>query len=115
AIGAVVLTWRFYRKHDLAGDNQVKALFGDFYTAMANKFYVDEFYNAFIIRPFVWAGEHIILWFDQNIVDGVVNGVASTTQSIGAVFRRLQTGLVQNYALVVSFGVVLILAYLLFG
>ena len=115
AMLTVWLTFRFYKRHDLAGDNQVKALFGDFYNAMANKFYVDEFYNKYLIRPFVWAGENIVLWFDQNIVDGVVNGVASTTQSIGAVFRRLQTGLVQNYALVVSFGVVLILAYLLFG
>ena len=115
AVTTVLLTRRFYSRQDLGGDNLVKAFFGDLYQAMANKFYVDEFYNQYLIRPFVWAGENIVLWFDQNIVDGVVNGVANTTQSIGAVFRRLQTGLVQNYALVVSFGVVLILAYLLFG
>ena len=115
AIGMVLLTYRWYKRRDLAFDDSVRMVFGDFYTAMSNKFYVDEFYNKTIIRPFVWAGENLVLWFDQNIIDGVVNGVGNTTQSIGSVFRRLQTGLVQNYALVVSLGVVVILAYLLFG
>jgi len=115
AIGVVYFAYNFYRRHDLAGDAKVKAFFGDMYEAMENKFYVDEFYNRTIIRPFVWAGENLILWFDQNIVDGVVNGVANTVNSIGNVFRKMQSGLVQNYALVVSLGVVLILAYLIFG
>ena len=115
AVGMVFLTFRWYRNRDLAFDETVKMAFGDVYQAMENKFYVDEFYNRTIIRPFVWAGEHLVLWFDKNIIDGVVNGVGNTTQSIGSVFRRLQTGLVQNYALVVSIGVVVILAYLLFG
>jgi len=115
AIGVVYFTYSFYKRHDLAGDSRVKGFFGEMYQAMEHKFYVDEFYNKTIIRPFVWAGENLVLWFDQNIVDGIVNGVGNTVSAIGDVFRRLQSGLVQNYALIVSMGVVLILAYLIFG
>ncbi len=115
AVGMVYFAYSFYRRHDLAGDAKVKSFFGEMYEAMENKFYVDEFYNRVIIRPFVWMGEYVVLWFDQNIIDGFVNGVAQTVNAIGSVFRRLQSGLVQNYALVVSLGVVLILAYLIFG
>ncbi|MCB0855495.1 MAG: hypothetical protein KDD63_24895, partial [Bacteroidetes bacterium] len=118
AILAMVMVWfaySFYKKHDLAGDDKVRNFFGGFYNVMKGKFFVDEFYDAAIIRPFVWAGENIVIWFDKNIIDGVVNGAASTVASIGDVFKRLQTGLVSNYVFLVSAGVLVILSYLIFG
>lgn len=115
AIGAVLFARNFYRKHDLAGDEKVQSFFGKMYVHMGNKFYIDELYDAIIIRPFVWAGENIVLRFDKEIVDGAVNGIASAVGSIGEVFRRLQSGFVRNYALAVSMGVIVILSYLIFG
>ncbi|MEL6842793.1 MAG: NADH-quinone oxidoreductase subunit L, partial [Bacteroidota bacterium] len=115
AVGMVYFAYSFYKRHDLEGDNKVRNFFGGMYEAMKGKFYIDELYNAFIIRPFVWAGEHIVLWFDQNIVDGLVNGAGNVTTSVGEVFRRLQSGLVTNYLLLVSIGVLSILTYLIFG
>lgn len=115
AIATVFLTRRFYQTHDIAGEEKVKSFFGRLYEYMRNKFYVDELYDAVIIRPFVWAGENIVLRFDQEIVDGAVNGIATSVSSIGEVFRRMQTGLVQNYVLAVSAGVIVILSYLIFG
>ncbi len=115
AIATVFLTRRFYQTHDIAGEEKVRSFFGRLYAYMRNKFYVDELYDAVIIRPFVWAGENIVLRFDQEIVDGAVNGIASSVSSIGEVFRRMQTGLVQNYVLAVSAGVIVILSYLIFG
>lgn len=115
AVGMVMFAIRFYTRHDLAGDQKVKNFFGGFYTAMQNKFYFDEVYNKFIIKPFVWAGTNLVLWFDQNIVDGIVNGTADLIQSIGDVFKRLQSGLVSNYLLLLSVGVIVIMTYLIFG
>ncbi|MCL4153353.1 UNVERIFIED_CONTAM: hypothetical protein GTU68_039472 [Idotea baltica] len=115
AIGMVLFARNFYRKHDLAGDEKVQNFFGRLYTPMQNKFYIDEIYDRFIIKPFVWAGEHIVVWFDVNIIDGIVNGAANVTASVGEVFRRLQTGLVSNYVLVVTTGMIVILTYLIFG
>ncbi|MEZ4826213.1 MAG: NADH-quinone oxidoreductase subunit L [Bacteroidia bacterium] len=115
SIGTVLWTRNFYTKYDLAGDEKIQNFFGRLYNSMRGKFFVDELYNSAIIRPFVWAGTNIVVWFDKNIIDGVVNGSASTVASIGDVFRKLQTGLVSNYVLLVSVGVMLILTYLIFG
>lgn len=115
AVGMVYFAYSFYKKYDLEGDDKVRRAFGSMYELMKGKFFVDELYNATIIRPFVWAGEHVVLWFDKNIIDGLVNGTASSVSAVGEVFRRLQTGLISNYLLLVSFGVMAILTYLIFG
>jgi len=53
--------------------------------------------------------------FDQYVVDGLVNGVANTFQALFVLFRRAQTGRVQNYALVMGGGLFAVVAvYLLF-
>jgi NADH-quinone oxidoreductase subunit L len=52
-------------------------------------------------------------WIDRNIVDGVVNGVAGITGISSEIFRRVQTGFVRSYALVMLFGVCLVIASIL--
>ena len=115
AVGVVFFAYNFFKRHDLEGDEKIKDFFGALYPNMQGKFFVDELYEKAFIKPFVSAGKNIVLWFDVNVVDGIVNGVANSVSNIGEVFRRLQTGLVQNYAFLVSLGVVAILAYLLFA
>jgi NADH:ubiquinone oxidoreductase subunit 5 (subunit L)/multisubunit Na+/H+ antiporter MnhA subunit len=48
-------------------------------------------------------------WFDNHVVDGTVNGIASVIRGIGSGLRKMQTGQLQNYAFVVFFGLVLII------
>ena len=115
AIGAVLFARNFYQRHQLAGDDKVKGFFGGFYRTMARKFYVDEIYQAVIVSPFMALGKQGLTWLDRNVIDGTVNGTARIIDSIGEVFRRLQSGLVSNYLLVVTCGVVAMLGYLLFG
>jgi len=106
---------------------------------LTNKYYVDEIYGATAIAGTMGAAKG--LWtFDRHVVDGAVNGsgwvtVASAWVShlldkylvdglvnlVGAmleagsfVFRRVQTGLVQNYALVMLFGVFAFVSVYLF-
>ena len=45
-------------------------------------------------------------WFDRRVVDGAVNGVATATSSGGRGLRRIQTGRVQNYALGIALGLI---------
>ena len=82
---------------------------------VANKFYVDEIYNTFIVQP-IKNASHFLLWklFDTGIIDGIVNGVAALIRVIGGTLRRLQTGLVQVYIVSMVVGIVLFLAYYLF-
>lgn len=82
---------------------------------VANKFYVDEAYNTFIVQP-IKNASHFLLWklFDTGIIDGIVNSVAAIVRWAGGILRRLQTGLVQAYIVSMVVGIVLFLAYYLF-
>ncbi|MDY6861489.1 MAG: NADH-quinone oxidoreductase subunit L, partial [Thermodesulfobacteriota bacterium] len=84
------------------------------YTWSYNKFFVDEFYFAFIVYPI--RDISLFLWkiVDSLIVDGVVNGAGFLVRGISGILRKIQTGFIQNYALSILFGVVLIILYCLF-
>src|SRR5262249_1273745 len=49
------------------------------YQVLLNKYYIDEFYQAFIVRPVMWATT--AFWtVDERVVDGVVNASATFTR-----------------------------------
>ena len=52
---------------------------------------------------------------DKHIVDGAVNLVGWTAQESSYWFRRFQTGLVQNYALLMLFGIFVFVGVYLFA
>jgi len=53
-------------------------------------------------------------WFDNAIIDGAVNAVGAATSWLGRELRSMQTGRVQNYLLIASVNVVvLVLLYML--
>ncbi|NNF68287.1 MAG: NADH-quinone oxidoreductase subunit L, partial [Acidimicrobiia bacterium] len=54
-----------------------------------------------------------VTWFDAHVVDGFVNGVATTVRASGGVVRRVQTGFVRSYALAISVGSVALLIWFL--
>lgn len=54
---------------------------------------------------------NLITWIDANIVDGVVNGVGKLIRNIATSLRRAQSGFVRAYALLISLGAVVILAW----
>ncbi len=54
---------------------------------------------------------NLIAWIDANIVDGTVNGVGKLIRNIATSLRRAQSGFVRAYALFVTFGAVVILAW----
>jgi NADH-quinone oxidoreductase subunit L len=73
------------------------------YRASLNKWWFDELNHLLFI---VIGGRvaNAIWWFDREVVDGTVNGIGSSTVSIGRNLRRVQTGRVQNYALGIAIG-----------
>ena len=71
------------------------------------KWYVDELYDALIVRPVVWLSREV-LWkiVDQRIVDGLlVNGTAKAARAAGWLGSRLQTGEVGAYVVLFVLGV----------
>ena len=88
--------------------------FGGLHRLLLNKYYVDEVYDAAVVRPVHAVSEHG-LWrgFDIAVVDGAVNGTGALVATGAALLRRLQTGSVRAYAGSMLIGVVVILGYYL--
>lgn len=85
-----------------------------FRNAAYRHFYVDEVY-LFITKKVIFnAVSRPIAWFDRHVVDGSINGIASTTDWISIKIRKFQSGEVQWYAYVFLFGTLLITALLMF-
>jgi NADH-quinone oxidoreductase subunit L len=81
---------------------------------LVNKYYVDELYDAVIVRP-IHAVSSGVLWkgVDARVIDGAVNGTGAAIRAGGSVLRRLQTGSVRAYAMALFAGVVAMLGYYL--
>jgi NADH-quinone oxidoreductase subunit L len=105
----ILLAWRIYRQERLA--DRLAERSGPIYVMLRNLYWVDELYDAVILRPF-YAFSRWFTTFDKRLVDGVVNGAGITAEITGQVIKLFQTGLVRNYALMFLLGVVAILYYL---
>jgi NADH-quinone oxidoreductase subunit L len=81
---------------------------------LLNKYYVDEIYDAAVVRP-IRMGSEEALWrgVDVRLIDGAVNGTGAIVTGFSSVLRRLQTGSVRAYASSMFVGVVVILGYYL--
>jgi NADH-quinone oxidoreductase subunit L len=144
AVGAlgILLAFKAYgRGRGLATDEAFEARVPAVQRMLANKYYVDEIYDATVIRGF-WATARSLFRFDAGfidgvlvngtrnvvveflsllsglfdkfVVDGLVNGVGNTLAWSSRKFRRIQTGFVSNYALVLAAGMfALVCAFLL--
>jgi NADH-quinone oxidoreductase subunit L len=75
------------------------------------KYYVDELYDAAVVRPTVWLSR-VVLWkgVDQGAIDGAaVNGSARVSRGLGWLGSRLQTGQVGVYVVLFLVGAIWIL------
>ncbi len=83
------------------------------YRASFNKWWFDDLNDVIFVR-FGGAVARAMWWFDVRVVDGAVNGIGGLTQSTGRGIRQIQTGRVQNYALGIAAGLLVIAASYMF-
>jgi NADH-quinone oxidoreductase subunit L len=139
AFAGFFLAYTTYAKKSDRAD-RVAARFKGLYTALLNKWYVDEIYDALFVNRAKDTG--VGLWrFDARIVDGAVNGTAFSTlkgsnisnwwdrwivdglvrfiggfiKTLSWPIRLIETGYAQNYALVMVLGVLIFIGYVLWG
>jgi NADH:ubiquinone oxidoreductase subunit 5 (subunit L)/multisubunit Na+/H+ antiporter MnhA subunit len=113
ALGGMLAAWRLFGVEigPLRGPQrpaQVKAISARVpfpYRASLNKWWFDELNHVLFI---VIGGRLAALawWFDARVVDGIVNGIGSVTRRSGTGLARIQTGRVQNYALGIAVGLI---------
>jgi len=79
---------------------------------LEQKYYVDEIYEAAIIRP-IETGSRSILWkvVDQGLIDGFLHALGRAITDAGDVLRYLQIGFARSYAAVILFGALALIAF----
>ncbi|MBA3779218.1 MAG: NADH-quinone oxidoreductase subunit L [Chloroflexi bacterium] len=117
AIVGMVMAWRYFgfRVPLLGAEVQPRARrvevlterFRGWYDASFHKWWFDDLNHLLFVR-IGGAVAAALWWFDVNIVDGAVNGVARLTQGTGREIRQIQTGRVQNYALGIAIGLLVV-------
>ncbi|MCD6290879.1 MAG: NADH-quinone oxidoreductase subunit L [Anaerolineae bacterium] len=140
ALGGLALAWTVYGVQPVESRDAPDPLerpLGGLYRVLQNKYYIDEFYAATVIRFTIWLShlfsrvdrdwiiDPLVNWVgrsgrrlatglrrlvDEPIIDGLVNGVGSATNASGAFLRLIQTGRVQNYLVVMLLTALMLLA-----
>ncbi|MET0921479.1 MAG: NADH-quinone oxidoreductase subunit L [Acidimicrobiia bacterium] len=126
-IGIAAFFWfRREEMNGLKGLTQRNKLANGVYTLLVNKFYLDALYEGVIVAGIKGPIARGVYWFNQNVIDGVLNGtargavsagsfvyntidqkvvdgavneIAEVTGETGGLLRYLQSGRVQRYAL----------------
>lgn len=80
-----------------------------------NKWYVDEIYAAWIVRPLLDLSGWFSQVVDHGVIDGAVNLVGQANLVVGGALRKVHNGLVPTYALSLFCGVVALLLWLVIG
>src|SRR5579875_667915 len=86
--------------------------FRPIYLFLLNKWYVDELYDAVIMRPAIWLGVRFWKDGDGAVIDGFgPDGFAKMTRGMAAVLSRLQTGYLYHYVFAMFVGAVLLVSW----
>jgi NADH:ubiquinone oxidoreductase subunit 5 (subunit L)/multisubunit Na+/H+ antiporter MnhA subunit len=76
------------------------------YTLLEHKYYLDDLYEGVFVRAVTGQLAPATYWFDQRVIDGVVNGAGLGTRRFARGLRYLQSGQAQWYAAALFIGVV---------
>ena len=115
ALLGLLLAWLVYGRKPSFENGQPDPLrkpLNGLFTALENKWWVDELYNTVIVRPYDAVARFSAGVIDQGIIDSLINGMGSMVGSLAKAWRRYQNGYVRSYALTIVVGVVLVITYL---
>jgi NADH-quinone oxidoreductase subunit L len=105
-IGTFAAVARFSRKPELGEPT-------GFGKVLANKWYVDEIYNAIFVKPLDLLAQFLV-FFDKYVVDGIINGIGRLVQYGSRQLRLLQSGQVGGYVLLMVVGILILFLVELF-
>jgi NADH-quinone oxidoreductase subunit L len=115
AVAGVAMSYWFYMISP-AIPTAIKARFSFIYTLLENKYYLDWINENIFARLARMTGTGLWKGGDEGLIDGVlINGSANAVGGIAAIGRRLQTGHLYWYALVMIIGVIGLMTWMLYG
>jgi NADH-quinone oxidoreductase subunit L len=113
AFSGIALAYLFYMRSPAIPENLARR-FRAVYETLLNKYWVDEIYGATVVAGTVALADGFWKLVDVLMIDGIVNGVGSFVRAQSAIWRRVQTGNVQHYALTFLAGAIVVVAYFVF-
>jgi proton-translocating NADH-quinone oxidoreductase chain L len=102
ALGGIGVAYWMYCVQPGSAERLARGLPGP-YELSRNRFYIDELYDIFLIKPLT-GFTMFCRYFDLYVVDGLVDLLGQVPRMVGYLFRPLQNGLVQFYALMMVLG-----------
>jgi NADH-quinone oxidoreductase subunit L len=105
ALAGIGLAWLIYQKK-LLSHEALREKFSGIYQLLKNKYYIDEIYARFG-EVLVYGAARAMFWFDIQVVNGLVNGIAFLTGKSGETLRYTEDGQVQSYASYMMAGVLI--------
>jgi NADH-quinone oxidoreductase subunit L len=105
ALAGIGLAWLIYQKK-LLSHEALREKFSGIYKLLKNKYYIDEIYARFG-EVLVYGAARAMFWFDIQVVNGLVNGIAFLTGKSGETLRYTEDGQVQSYASYMMAGVLI--------
>jgi len=114
ALLGLFLAWLLYQKRRDLPD-KIAAALGGLYTAVRDKYYVDEGYAAAFVQPLI-KGSTYLLWrgIDTKGIDATANESAEGAQYVSDALRHMQSGNVRSYAGWVAAGAAAVIAYMVY-
>jgi NADH-quinone oxidoreductase subunit L len=110
-----LLAWLLYvRRPELPG--RIAAAFAGAHRTLLNKYWIDELYDALLVRPLVAFSDRVLFRVvDEGLVDGVlVNGTARGVRALAAHgLKYAQTGFAQSYVFFMIAGAAALVGWLL--
>jgi NADH-quinone oxidoreductase subunit L len=114
ALAGIFVAWLLYGRRPATRPqaDPVQDRLPGLFKTLSNAWGVDQAYRNIFVRGYQALSAFFAGPFDQGLIDGVVNGLGTVSQSVSQWVRQLQTGFVRSYALMVVLGAVAILTYL---
>jgi NADH-quinone oxidoreductase subunit L len=109
-IGIAIAWWLYIRQTDVPGRLAARVPWA--YKASLNKVYMDDIYAVVPVGATLGFAGWLWTFVDAKVIDGAVNGVAWLWGWVGDHLRPIQTGRVQNYAMYVFGGMVVLVVVL---
>ncbi len=109
---AAITAYVMYTKKEGSAERAAKA-FGPVYELVNKKYLVDEAYFRGIINPLIRLSKNLWYYVDVNIIDKATFKIADVVTGGGSLVRVLQNGNMQQYAMYVGVGVVVVLSFVL--
>jgi len=102
-IVVIIFAWNKYKNYQKTTEEE-----GGFGRVLANKWYVDEIYDAIVVKPLNGLAGFLKNVVERSGIDGVVNGVGRFVQYSSRQMRLLQSGQVGNYILFMVLSIVVL-------